>query len=204
MTGCHSTIERPDSVSRVAPPTTTMAKHERRHGQEPDPDGAAVASSMDVDGRAGHAKIRRAITMLAGDGADHIVVRLRSQSSPNSPAMPIRIRKLHRRVRPHRPGGGLGARRHGGGAVPGGEGQRARGDDLLRARRARLGLAGHAAHSLDVARREPQNSVEGRRSARAAIPSSATPRRPGGSRSRPRSRRRRAARAHSATAGARR
>jgi hypothetical protein len=28
------------------------------------------------------------------DGADHIVGRVRSQSSPNSPAMPIRIRKL--------------------------------------------------------------------------------------------------------------
>src|SRR5215472_14211537 len=25
VTGCHSTIDRPDSVSRVAPPTSTMA-----------------------------------------------------------------------------------------------------------------------------------------------------------------------------------
>jgi hypothetical protein len=26
LTGCHSVIDRPDSVSRVAPPTSTMAK----------------------------------------------------------------------------------------------------------------------------------------------------------------------------------
>ena len=37
----------------------------------------------------------RAITMLAAGGADHIVLHVRSQSSPaDSPAMPIRIRKL--------------------------------------------------------------------------------------------------------------
>jgi Protein of unknown function (DUF2842) len=34
------------------------------------------------------------VTMLAEGGANHIVARVRSQSSPNSPAMPIRIRKL--------------------------------------------------------------------------------------------------------------
>jgi Protein of unknown function (DUF2842) len=34
------------------------------------------------------------VTALAGDGADHIVVGVRSQSRPDSPAMPIRIRKL--------------------------------------------------------------------------------------------------------------
>ena len=83
MTGFHSTIDRPDSVSRVAPPTTTVTtiraattsshtRMARRAGAE---DGARLA----------HA------SFACGNGADHIVARLSSQTSE---AMPLRLRKF--------------------------------------------------------------------------------------------------------------
>src|SRR5712692_1863918 len=84
VTGRHSTIERPDSVSRVAPPTTSVATI-----------NAATTSSHSRTARVFRA--RMALVMrdhsLAEDGADHIVMRPPSQSTSTHP-MPIRLRKL--------------------------------------------------------------------------------------------------------------
>ena len=43
VTGFHSTIDRPESVSRVAPPTSTIAKIKRGDGIKPQPDRAMAA-----------------------------------------------------------------------------------------------------------------------------------------------------------------
>src|SRR5215510_15035876 len=64
VTGFHSTIESPDSVSLVAPPTINVSNII-----------AADTSSHSRTGRKRRldALIGSCIVMLAGDGADHIV-----------------------------------------------------------------------------------------------------------------------------------
>src|SRR5262245_12080943 len=86
VTGFHSTIESPDSVSRVAPPTTTVTTI-----------SAATASSHSLTARrcagAGDGTLAmRCGRCLAGDGADHIVALLPPQSRGRP--VPIRVRKL--------------------------------------------------------------------------------------------------------------
>src|SRR5215510_11477275 len=69
VTGFHSTIESPDSVSRVAPPTTTVTTI-----------SAATASSHSLTARrcadAGGGTRAMGYGRLAGDGTDHIVALL--------------------------------------------------------------------------------------------------------------------------------
>src|SRR5581483_1538346 len=64
VTGFHSTIDRPDSVNRVAPPTTSVATiiaaETRSHSRTGRKRGKAVFVGW-------------CIGLLAGDGADHIV-----------------------------------------------------------------------------------------------------------------------------------
>src|SRR5712691_7712266 len=84
VTGRHSTIDSPDSVSRVAPPTTSVASI-----------SAATTNSHTRTARAfrGRGALVIADHSLADDGADHIVMLAPSQST--SPFfMPIRLRKL--------------------------------------------------------------------------------------------------------------
>src|SRR5512138_2360214 len=64
VTGFHSTIESPDSVSRVAPPTINVSN--------------IIAAETNSHSRTGRkrtldALIGSCIVLLAGDGADHIV-----------------------------------------------------------------------------------------------------------------------------------
>src|SRR5262249_16065415 len=83
VSGCHSVIDRPDSVSRVAPPTTTIAKI-----------SAATATSQIRTERRCDCVMD---PLFAGDGADHIVAPLLSQTPTReirSASLPIRIRKL--------------------------------------------------------------------------------------------------------------
>ena len=88
VTGFHSTIDRPDSVSRVAPPTTKVrtisAATARSHSRMARRRAAGGVSAL----------IMRQLQpqVLAGDGADHIVMGPISQSSQTH--MPIRLRKL--------------------------------------------------------------------------------------------------------------
>src|SRR6185437_14330257 len=85
VTGFHSTIERPDSVSRVAPPMMSVAKIM-----------AAAQNSQRRTARSGSWKILSgsAIGLLAGDGADHIVLRAAPQMTAGNFPMSIRTRKL--------------------------------------------------------------------------------------------------------------
>ena len=71
MIGFHSTIDRPDSVKRVAPPTIKVRKII-----------AAAASSHSRTGtQLDFGRFRRLVhkCLLAGVGADHIVMGLHSQ-----------------------------------------------------------------------------------------------------------------------------
>src|SRR5262249_1864128 len=140
VTGFHSTIDRPDSVSRVAPPTTTVTNIR-----------AATASSHSrTTRRRGAAKGARAVmgafACPGGPGA---------YKFRGVPA--IEPHDAHPRAQAHRCdpadrlGGDVGAPRDGVGAIAAGQGQRRDRGDLLRGRGARLGAAGDAAHSLDVA-----------------------------------------------------
>src|SRR5438034_3101762 len=82
VTGRHSTIDNPASVSRVAPPTIRVTSI-----------SAATSSSQTRTARAFRARaLVIADHSLADDGADHIVMLAPSQST--SPFMPIRLRKL--------------------------------------------------------------------------------------------------------------
>src|SRR5436190_15959437 len=87
VTGFHSTIESPDSVRRVAPPTTsvanmsaaTMRSHTRMARWE--------ACGSDCGLGCGECMI----TVLARNGADHIDAQA---YACNAATMPIRLRKL--------------------------------------------------------------------------------------------------------------
>src|SRR6266481_7397109 len=142
VTGFHSTIDRPDSVSRVAPPTTTVTNIR-----------AATASSHSRTAR------RRG----SANGARSVMgsFACRGRRGPYScvsvPA--IEPHDAHPRAQAHRCdpadrlGGDVGAPRDGVGAIAASQGQRRDRGDLLCGRGARLGAAGDAAHSLDVAAR---------------------------------------------------
>src|SRR6516162_11354140 len=142
VTGFHSTIDRPDSVSRVAPPTTTVTNIR-----------AATASS--------HSRTAR--RRVSANGARSVMgsFACRARRGPYSCASVPAIEPddAHPRAQAHRCdpadrlGGDVGAPRGGVGAIAAGQGQRRDRGDLLRGRRARLGAAGDAAHSLDVAAR---------------------------------------------------
>src|SRR6516164_547234 len=142
VTGFHSTIDRPDSVSRVAPPTTTVTNIR-----------AATASS--------HSRTAR--RRVSANGARSVMgsFACRARRGPYSCASvpAIEPHDAHPRAQAHRCdpadrlGGNVGAPRDGVGAIAAGQGQRGDRGDLLRNRRARLGAAGDAAHSLDVAAR---------------------------------------------------
>src|SRR6185437_11718173 len=145
VTGFHSTIESPDSVSRVAPPTTSVAKI-MAAAQNSHSRAARSRSWEDLNGSA--------IGPLAGDGADHIVLCA-------APQMTIRkLSHVHphpqadRHDRPSCPGDHLGSARDGARPVGADRHQWLRGGDLLRCRRARLGSPGHAADQLDGAARQ--------------------------------------------------
>src|SRR5215475_1202647 len=142
VTGFHSTIDRPDSVSRVAPPTTTVTNIR-----------AATASS--------HSRTAR--RRVSADGATSVMgsFACRGRRGPYSCASvpAIEPHDAHPRAQVYRcgpadrSGGGVGAPRDGVGTIAAGQGQRHNRGDLLRGRRARLGAAGDAAHSLDVTAR---------------------------------------------------
>src|SRR6266436_7735202 len=142
VTGFHSTIDRPDSVSRVAPPTTTVTNIR-----------AATASS--------HSRTAR--RRVAANGARSVMgsFACRGRRGPYSCASvpAIEPHDAHPRAQAHwcdpadRLGGDVGAPRDGIGAIAAGQGQRRDRGDLLRGRGARLGATGDAAHSLDVATR---------------------------------------------------
>src|SRR6266487_2902274 len=142
VTGFHSTIDRPDSVSRVAPPTTTVTNIR-----------AATASSHSLMAR------RR-----VSEHAARLVMRsfgCRRRRGPYNQAPASANERDHahpsaqarRRDHADRPGARLGALRDGARAIGCRQGQRHDRGDLLRGRRPRLGIAGDAAHSLDVATR---------------------------------------------------
>src|SRR6476469_2481147 len=91
VTGFHSTIESPDSVSRVAPPTINVSN--------------IIAADTSSHSRTGRkrtldAVIGSCIVLLAGDGADHIVrsdaLQLRDKAARHVDAYP----QIGRRRRP--------------------------------------------------------------------------------------------------------
>src|SRR6266536_4446979 len=141
VTGFHSTIDRPDSVSRVAPPTTTVTNIR-----------AATASSHSLMAR------RRVSEHGARLGMRSFGCRRRGPYN-HAPA-PANERdhaypsaQARRRDHADRPGARLGALRDGARPIGCRQGQRRDRGYLLRSRRPRLGIAGDAAHSLDVAAR---------------------------------------------------
>src|SRR5215471_17496153 len=150
VTGFHSTIERPDSVSRVAPPTITVTNMR-----------AATASSQNLTARRPAAEGARLI-MRSFDcrrrGANHIVVHALPQLSKHAPP-PAQV---PRRDHADRPRGDVGAAGDGAGAIAPDQGQRGSRSALLCHRRSRLGVACHAAHSLDVAELTKRASREPR------------------------------------------
>src|SRR5437660_6991570 len=83
VTGFHSTIDRPEPVSRVAPPTTKVTNI-----------NAATSHSHSRTARArlGELATTSVMAVFASGGADHIVGRSLPQSRVN--AMPLRLRKL--------------------------------------------------------------------------------------------------------------
>ncbi len=52
VTGRHSVMERPESVSRVRPPTTIIAITREEQGHQPQPDAAPGAAMAAVDAAA--------------------------------------------------------------------------------------------------------------------------------------------------------
>ena len=183
VTGFHSTIDKPDSVSRVAPPTSSVTNI-----------SAATASSHSRMARRRDGRQAECRTC-----ADH---RLRRTRGPYSPAPCPRNRRsrlscLSERANSSarspccRPGHGMGAARDGVRAV------RRRSRRTVSSRRSTTWSPGSAGCC-----RRCRWCAGCRRARRAAARS--TPRRRGGSRSRPRSRRPTAAHARSATADARR
>ena len=53
--GCHSVIDRPESVSRVAPPDHDQRKQHQQHDIEPAADQSAIAKQRGAAGRGGAA-----------------------------------------------------------------------------------------------------------------------------------------------------
>src|SRR5262245_50420336 len=141
VTGFHSTMESPDSVSRVAPPTISVSN--------------IIAADTSSHSRTGRKRTLGALigscilVLLAGDGADHIVrseaLQLRDKTVRYVDSYP----QIGRRRRPPNPGHRLGPSGHGARAIRTHQHQRLGSDDLLYCRRARLGAAGHAADQLD-------------------------------------------------------
>src|SRR6187551_1540285 len=140
VTGFHSTIESPDSVSRVAPPTTNVS--------------TIIAADTSSHSRTGRkrtldALIGSCIVLLAGDGADHIVrsdtPQLRGKTASHVDPDP----QIGRRRRAPCPGHSLGPSGDGARAICAHQHQRLGGDNLLYCRRARLGAACDAASQLD-------------------------------------------------------
>src|SRR5215813_327919 len=196
VTGFHSTIDRPDSVSRVAPPTTTVANiraatassHSRTARRRVSVDGARLVMGSFVCRQRGCKVALRGCSGLAKDlqfqqphvthefanvpsiatfarehaarayklrhrdtsAADHIVAQPFPQLSEKHAHPPAQARRCGPA---DRFGGGVGAPRDGVRTIAAGQGQRRDRGDLLRGRRTRLGAAGDAAHSLDVAAR---------------------------------------------------
>src|SRR5215471_5539861 len=140
VTGFHSTIDRPDSVSRVAPPTVSVTNIK-----------AATANSQSL----------RARRRVSERGARRVMRSLgcRRRCGPYSRAGTAAIERAHAHPptqahwcdHANRPRGRMGAAGDGVRTIAAGEGQRRDRGDLLRGRRSRLGVAGDAAHSLDVA-----------------------------------------------------
>src|ERR1051326_756020 len=144
VTGCHSTIEKPDSVSRVAPPTSTTATM-----------SAAIARSQRRIARTCRAALASVMASpLEMDAADHIE-RPATRQSPRCRGHKGRCdADAHAQAGRHARALGaryrLGASRHGGRAIRVPLDQRACRVGLLRAGRPRLGAAGDAADQLDV------------------------------------------------------
>src|SRR5450756_753999 len=159
-TGFHSTIERPDTVSHVAPPIISVSKII-----------AAAASSHSRTARTQNSGTERCSCMeclFAGNRADHIVMHVPSQmitahdpekwepvfGQDHAPNNPQSVHahshpQTDRHRRPARAGVSVGTARHGAGAVGAHRYQWFRGGNLLRGRRTRLGAAGDAADQLD-------------------------------------------------------
>src|SRR6476660_4029029 len=140
VTGFHSTIESPYSVSRVAPPTINVSN--------------IIAAEISSHSRTGRklafvALIGSCIVLLAGDGADHIVRGDAPQLSGKTVGYDDPDPQTSRRRRAPRPRHRLGPFGHGAGAIRTYQHQRLGGDDLLHCRRAWLGAACDAADQLD-------------------------------------------------------
>src|SRR5262245_23080173 len=129
VSGFHSTIESPDSVSRVAPPTINVSN--------------IIAADTSNHSRTGRKRTLDALigscilVLLAGDGADHIVggdaLQLRDKTCRHVDPHP----QINRRRRPPCPGHPLGPSGHGACAIRAHQHQWLGSDDLLYCRRAR-------------------------------------------------------------------
>src|SRR5262245_14559788 len=138
VSGFHSTIESPDSVSRVAPPTINVSN--------------IIAADTSNHSRTGRKRTLDALigscilVLLAGDGADHIV---------GGDALQLRVRyvdahpQISRRRRPPHPGHCLGPAGDGARPVSAYQHQRLGGSDLLCRRWPGLDCACDAADQLD-------------------------------------------------------
>src|SRR6478735_1244867 len=132
VTGFHSTIESPDSVSRVAPPTINVSN--------------IIAAEISSHSRTGRklalvALIGSCIVLLAGDGADHIVRSGAPQLRGKTVSYVDPHTQIGRRRCPPCPGHLLGSFGHGAGAIGTHQHQRLGGDHLLHCSRAWLGAA---------------------------------------------------------------
>src|SRR5262249_45420998 len=146
---------RPDSVSRVAPPTRTMTNTR-----------AAIVRSHSLMARCRTSAVgKEPLRSLADGGADHIERPKARQSACCRAAGMIRGDNDHphpqvcRRIRPAGSRAVLGAAGHGLRPVRADLLRSARCNTLLRGCRARLDLAGHAAGALDVAARCRQTAI---------------------------------------------
>src|SRR5262245_7639075 len=132
VTGRHSTIDRPDSVSRVVPPTSTSAMT-----------SAATAQSQS---RIARWWLSLAGAMRAGPYRGRLQPAIATEHAHSHP-------QADRYRRPPGTGGGLGAAGDGLRAEARRLAQPAARNRLLHCGRARLGAAGDAADQLDVAPR---------------------------------------------------
>src|SRR6266498_4602344 len=142
VTGFHSTIDRPDSVSRVAPPTTTVTNIR-----------AATASSHSLMARRRVSEHAARLVMRSFGCRRRCGPYNQAPASANERDDAHPSPQARRRDHADRPGARLGALRDGARAIGCRQGQRHDRGALLRGRRPRLGVAGDAAHSLDVAAR---------------------------------------------------
>src|SRR5262245_9345084 len=148
VSGFHSTIESPDSVSLVAPPTRTIARispattRSQNRSARPEDEADEIVRGMSD-------RFGGSIWRIACRGAgDLIGKQLPARNCPESSANAHPSSQAHRRDRAHRPGRGLGAPRHGAGTTARDQGKRRRRGDLLCAGRPRLGPLGHASHQV--------------------------------------------------------